>query len=59
MQAVEIMYDKLVNLPEEVKQILWLFLVSFIGGIVGFVTKNSKTLEGKAGNKNCGCFLSV
>lgn len=42
------MYDKLVNLPEEVKQILWLFLVSFIGGIVGFVTKNSKNLEGKS-----------
>lgn len=42
------MYDKLVNLPEEIKQILWLFVVSFIGGIVGFVTKNSKTLEGKS-----------
>lgn len=40
------MFDKLMG--EEIKQILWLLAVSFTGGIVGFVTKNSKTLEGKS-----------
>ena len=43
-----VMLDFLKNLPEEIKHFFWLMVVSFIGGIVGFVTKNSKTLEGKS-----------
>lgn len=42
------MWDILKNLPEDIRQLVWLFLVSFFGGLVGFVTKNSKTLEGKS-----------
>lgn len=42
------MFDKLIAIPEEIRQALWLVLVSFAGGVVGFVTKNSKTLEGKS-----------
>ena len=41
------MLNKLLELPEEIKQFIWLFLVSAIGGFVGFVTKNSKTLHNK------------
>ena len=41
------MLDFFKNLPEEIKHFFWLMVVSFVGGIVGFVTKNSKTLEGK------------
>ncbi len=41
------MIDFLKTLPEDLKQLLWLFFVSFFGGVVGFVTKNSKTLENK------------
>ena len=41
------MLDFFKNLPEEIKHFFWLMVVSFVGGIVGFVTKNSKTLEDK------------
>lgn len=41
------MIDKLQAIPEEIKQILWLIIVSFIGGLIGFATKTHKTLKDK------------
>lgn len=41
------MLDKFSNMPDEIKQMLWLFVVSFIGGFIGFATKTHKTLVNK------------
>lgn len=41
------MIDRFQAIPEEIKQILWLIIVSFIGGLIGFATKAHKTLKEK------------
>lgn len=41
------MFEKIIGLPSEIWQWIWLFCVSFIGGAVGFITKISPTLKGK------------
>ena len=42
------MIDRAFNLPAEIWQWLWLFIVSFTGGVVGFITKISPTLKGRS-----------
>lgn len=42
------MIEKAFNLPAELWQWLWLFFVSFTGGVVGFITKISPTLKGRS-----------
>ena len=41
------MFDKLQDIPDEVKKFIWLMIVSFVGGLVGFITKTTKTLQNK------------
>lgn len=41
------MMDKFQAIPEEIKQLIWLAAVSFIGGFIGFATKTHKTLKEK------------
>lgn len=40
------MIEKAFNISAEIWQWIWLFLVSFTGGVVGFITKISPTLKG-------------
>ena len=42
------MIDRAFNLPAEIWQWLWLFIVSFTGGVVGFITKISARLIGRS-----------
>lgn len=42
------MIDKMYTISSELWQWIWLFFVSFIGGIVGFITKISPTLQDKS-----------
>ena len=42
------MIEKAFNLSAEIWQWIWLFLVSFTGGVVGFITKISPTLKGRS-----------
>ena len=42
------MIDRAFNQPAEIWQWLWLFIVSFTGGVVGFITKISPTLKGRS-----------
>lgn len=39
--------EKFWNIPSEIWQWIWLFLVSFVGGVVGFFTKISPKLRGR------------
>ena len=41
------MLEQFKNIPEDVRHIIWLFIVSFIGGFIGFATKTHKTLANK------------
>lgn len=41
------MIDKPLNIQAEIWQWIWLFIVSFTGGVIGFVTKISPTLKGR------------
>lgn len=41
------MIDKFQVIPEEIKQLIWLAFVSFIGGFVGFTTRANKALKEK------------
>ncbi len=42
------MIEKAFNISTEIWQWIWLFLVSFTGGVVGFITKISPTLKGRS-----------
>lgn len=42
------MIEKAFNISAEIWQWIWLFLVSFTGGVVGFITKISPTLKGRS-----------
>lgn len=39
------MFEFVKNLPLEIKSLLWLFSVSFLGALVGFLTKTAPTLK--------------
>lgn len=41
------MVEKVFNISADIWQWVWLFLVSFTGGVVGFITKISPTLKGR------------
>ena len=42
------MIEKAFDISTEIWQWIWLFLVSFTGGVVGFITKISPTLKGRS-----------
>lgn len=42
------MVEKAFDISAEIWQWIWLFLVSFTGGVVGFITKISPTLKGRS-----------
>ncbi len=43
----EYMIEKAFDLSSEIWQWVWLFFVSFAGGVIGFITKISPTLKGR------------